>query len=110
MNTSMKPSLDGGGTSDAPDDTGSDLDRTSTGFPDSFATEGGRPDVPGDDVFLGDAAPVTALTWLGGAVVNGLVHCACSHHVVHPDLLELATGDNPSLTNLRFEEEGGDAG
>ena len=46
----------------------------------------------------------------GGAVVNGLVHCACSHHAVHPDLLTLAAGDTPFVTRSRLEQQNGDAG
>ena len=87
-----------------------DLDRTSTRLSDPSATEDGRAEVFGDDAHLSDAAPVTALSWLSGAVVDGLVHSAYSHHAVNPDLLTLATSDIPSLTNLQSEGEGGGAG
>ncbi len=96
MNTSTIPSVDGGAASDVADDFGPDLDRTSTRLSDPSATEDGRAKVSGDNAHQSDAAPVSALSWLGAAVVDGLVHCACSHHAVHPDLMTFATSDIPS--------------
>ena len=52
--------------------------------------------ISGDETHAGETGP-TALSWLGEAVINGLVHCACSHHSVHPDLLTLTSGETPAV-------------
>ena len=110
MNTSTTSFVDGGAASAVVDDSGPELDRASIGLSDPSAAQSGRADVSNDDVNLSDAKPVTALAWLGGAVVNGLMHCACSHHAVHPDLLTLAAGDTPFVTRSWLEQQNGDAG
>ena len=73
MNTSTTPSVDGRAASDVANDSGPDLDRTSTRLFDPSATEDSRAEVSDDDAHLSDAAPVTALSWLGGGAVDCLV-------------------------------------
>lgn len=58
----------------------------------------------------GEPGPPTTTSWLGEAVVNGLIHCACSHLTVHPDLLPLPNGETAAATAPRAAAGDDDAG
>ena len=62
------------------------------------AAEGTATTDAGDGERPNESASPSALSWLGEAVVNGLVHCACSHQSVHPDLLPLTNGETTPAT------------
>lgn len=94
-----------GSASDVAYDTHPWRDRTSSAVSDTLATHGDGVELSGDG-HPTDLAPMTALTWIGRAVVDGLVHCACTHTSVNPELLTLASGSTPAPVASRSDEAG----
>lgn len=48
----------------------------------------------------------SALSWLGDAVITGLMHCACSYQSVHPDFISLVNGETqPALPQSHGSDE-----